>query len=166
MKIDPLTVEWSPEQTVVMQTLHDWAVSSAELNQHLAAWLSLPSSDANALGHIIWSAEEGRPLSPADLSRRIGMTTGATTVLLHRLERAGHIRRSREHTDRRRVTLRPEAATRERARAFIAAAGTEIAQVILSTPTEELRRVTAFVARLTAASEEANKRLQNSETGG
>jgi hypothetical protein len=69
--------------------------------------MRLPGSDATALGQITWAAESGTPLSPAQLSRLLGMTTGATTILLNRLETAGHIRRSRESTDRRRVTLRP-----------------------------------------------------------
>ncbi|GIF23465.1 DNA-binding MarR family transcriptional regulator [Actinoplanes tereljensis] len=166
MSVDPLTVDWSPEQTAAMQQLRDWAVSFAELNQHLAAWMSLPNSDANALGHIIWAAEADQPLTPADLSRQIGMTSGATTVLLNRLETAGHVRRSREHADRRRVTLRPEPGAREQARAFLAAAGAEIAEVLQNTSAEELRQATAFVARLTAASAQANKRLQHQAEAG
>ncbi|WP_082771985.1 MarR family winged helix-turn-helix transcriptional regulator [Actinoplanes sp. TFC3] len=160
MKVDPLTVDWSSEQTAVMHRLRDWAVSFAELNQHLAAWMGLPNSDANALGQIIWAAEQDQPLSPAELSRQIGMTSGATTVLLNRLESAGHIRRSREHADRRRVTLRPEPGAREQAREFMAAAGAEIAQVLTGTSADELRQVAAFVARITAASAAASQRLQ------
>jgi DNA-binding MarR family transcriptional regulator len=163
--VDPLTADWSPEQTAVMQRLRDWAVSFAELNQHLAAWMGLPGSDANALGHIVWAAEENHPLSPADLSRQIGMTSGATTVLLNRLETAGHIRRSREHTDRRRVTLRPEPGAREQARAFLAVAGTEIAEVLQDTSVDELRRVIAFLVRIGAASADASKRLQSRTAG-
>lgn len=157
---DPLTAAWTPEQTAVMRRLHDWAVTFAELNQHLAAWLGLPGSDANALGQIIWAAEEDRPLSPADLSRRIGMTSGATTVLLNRLEAAGHIRRSREHADRRRVTVRPEPPAREKARRFLAAAGAEIAEVLDGTTAAELRHATAFITRVTTAGARANERLR------
>ena len=96
-----------PAQVEVMEALRDWAVGFAELNQHMAAWMGLPGSDANALGQIVWAAESGEPLSPARLARRLGMTSGATTILLNRLEGAGLIGRTREHADRRRVTLRP-----------------------------------------------------------
>ena len=162
-KVDPFAVDWSEEQTAVMQHLRDWAVTFAELNQHLASWMSLPGSDANALSQIIWAAEEGEPLSPADLSRRIGMTTGSTAVLLNRLEAAGHISRSREHADRRRVTLRPEAGARERAHGFFAVAGTEVAEVVLATPSEDLRQMVAFLERITAASVQANSRFHTSK---
>jgi MarR family transcriptional regulator, organic hydroperoxide resistance regulator len=159
MALDPLSVDWKPQQVAVMQRLHDWAVASAELNQRLAAFLDLPGSDANALGHILWSAEEGAPLSPVELARRIGMTSGATTALLNRLEDAGHIRRIREHADRRRVTLHPEPAARARAQEFLALAGPEVAEAVLATPLEQLELVVEFTERLTAAAVRANARL-------
>jgi DNA-binding MarR family transcriptional regulator len=157
---DPLTAHWTAEQIAVMHHLRDWVVDFGELNQHLAAWLGLPGADANALGQIIWAAEADTPLSPARLSRQIGMTTGATAILLNRLETAGHIQRTRECADRRRVTLRPTQDARDRARQFLAVAGTEIAHVLRTTSPAELSTVATFLARMTAAADEANLRLQ------
>ncbi len=156
---DPLTENWTLLQIEVMQRLRDWAVGFGEMHRHLAAWMRLPVSDANALGQITWAAEAGTPLSPAELSRRIAMTTGATTILLNRLESAGHVQRSRESSDRRRVTLRPTPAAREHARRFLAFAGTEIAATLRTADPEELRVVTAFLSKITEATENANRRL-------
>jgi MarR family transcriptional regulator, organic hydroperoxide resistance regulator len=157
--VDPLTVDWTPTQIEVMHRLHDLTVDLAELNQHLAAWMGLPGSDANALGQITWAAEAGTPLSPAELARRLGMTSGATTILLNRLERAGHVHRSRESADRRRVTLRPDPAARERARRFMAFSGAEIAATVHGADPDELRTVVAFLTRFTDATRQANRRL-------
>lgn len=156
---------WRPDQVEVMERLRDWTDSSVELNLHLAAWMGLPTSDANALGHITWSAEAGRPLSPAQLSRRLGMTSGATSVLLGRLESAGHITRERSTTDLRRVALHPTAEARERTRRFITLSGAEVAATLREADPEELRHVTAFLARMTAASQEAVARLQREARG-
>ncbi|MFD4668839.1 MarR family winged helix-turn-helix transcriptional regulator [Lentzea sp. NPDC058450] len=156
---DPLVESWSPVQVEVMHRLRDWTLAFAALNQHLAAWTRLPASDANALGQIVWAAEAGTPLSPVRLARQIGMTTGATTILLNRLEAAGHVVRSRESEDRRRVTLRPAPAAREHARRFLAVAGTEIADVLRTTPPAELRLVAAFLDRITAAANDAGRHL-------
>ena len=156
---DPFPTDWTTQQVEVMHRLRDWAVGFGELNQHLATWMRLPGSDANALGQIIWADEANAPLSPAQLSRQIGMTSGATTVLLNRLETAGHIRRSREHADRRRVTLRPVPAARERANEFLAFAGTEIAATLRAADTHELATVISFLTRITAAATEATRRL-------
>ena len=158
---DPLTSTWTPAQVEVMHRLRDWAVGFTELNRHLAAWMRLPVSDANALGQITWAAEAGTPLSPARLARQIGMTTGATTILLNRLESAGHIHRSRESTDRRRVTLRPSAAAREQTRGFLALAGTEIAATLHTADPAELRTVATFLSRITTAATAANHRLDD-----
>ncbi|MFE7034036.1 MarR family winged helix-turn-helix transcriptional regulator [Streptomyces sp. NPDC057621] len=161
---DPLTEDWEPAQVAVMEALRDWAVGFAELNQHMSTWMKLPTSDAHALGQIIWAAQGGEPLSPARLARRIGMTSGATTVLLNRLEQAQMLVRSREHTDRRRVTLRPTAAAQEQARAFMAAAGVEIAAVLRQTETEELDTAIAVLRRMNEAVGRANDRLGNATT--
>ena len=156
---NPLESDWTRDQVEVMNRLQDWAVTFAELNQHLSAWIQLPTSDANALQQIIWAAESDAPLSPAQLSRRIGMTSGATSILLNRLEAAGHISRSRVSTDRRRITLHPDPAAREQTRRFLAVAGVEIAATLRATDPDELRAAAAFLARLTDACTQGNRRL-------
>ncbi len=44
-------------------------------------------------------------VSPGDLSRTLGLSTGATTALIDNLEAMGHLRRVRPPGDRRRVAL-------------------------------------------------------------
>jgi len=160
---DPLTQDWLPEQTAVMEALRDWAVGFAELNHHLGRWTGLPTSDANALGQVVWAAESGAPVSPARLARRLGMSTGATTLLLDRLERQGLVERSKESADRRRVTLRPTEHGRAQARGFVAFAGTEIAATLVSADADELAAVTGFLQRMTQAAAAANARLPGHE---
>lgn len=159
---ESLTTGWRPDQVEVMQRLRDWGDGSTELNQHLAQWMDLPTSDANALGHITWSADGGHPLSPAQLSRRIGMTSGATSVLLGRLEAAGHITRERSQDDLRRVHLHPTDAARERTRAFVAFAGAEIGAALRAADPDELRHVLAFLHRMIEGNRAANERLVRS----
>ncbi len=45
------------------------------------------------------------PLSSGELAARLGLTTGATTRLIDRLERAGYLRRVHDPADRRRVMV-------------------------------------------------------------
>lgn len=49
---------------------------------------------------------EGR-LTSGELATRTGLTTGATTRLIDRLERAGYVRRVADPDDRRRVIVEP-----------------------------------------------------------
>ncbi|GAA5155698.1 hypothetical protein GCM10023340_41620 [Nocardioides marinquilinus] len=158
---DPLTEPWDDVRVGLMHRLNDWAVGHAEVNRQLADWIGLPTSDAVALGHLVWAAEAGDPLSPAGLMRRIGLTSGATTLLVDRLEAAGHVARSRESADRRRVTLRPTPSARAGVRDFLAAAGAETAAVLRETPAHDLAVATAVLERLGAANAAAVVRLRS-----
>ncbi|MEE1756643.1 MarR family winged helix-turn-helix transcriptional regulator [Streptomyces sp. SP18CS02] len=62
----------------------------------------LHATDVQALAAIL---DADAPLTPGRLREHLGLTSGAVTACLDRLERAGHIRRSRESADRRVVHI-------------------------------------------------------------
>ncbi|QKS11948.1 winged helix-turn-helix transcriptional regulator [Curtobacterium sp. Csp1] len=159
MDVDPLDTAWTEVEVAVMQRLRDWAVAFDELNRHLGAWVDLTPSDANALGQVLWAERAGEPLSPAELARRIGMTSGATSVLVDRLESAGHVTRHRESTDRRRVTLRTTETAQRANAAFLGFAGQEIASTLRGSAPDETRAALALLDRMTEAATTANARL-------
>ena len=74
----------------------------------LAARLGIGPTDLAAMTHLTFARE---PIGPRDLSARLGITPGATTELVDRLERAGHLERRRDTVDRRRVQLHPSSDT-------------------------------------------------------
>ena len=76
----------------------------------LARRLGIGPTDLAAMTHLTFAPE---PMGPRELSGRLGITPGATTELVDRLERAGHLERRRDTVDRRRVQLHPSAATLE-----------------------------------------------------
>ncbi|UJW32126.1 MarR family transcriptional regulator [Saccharothrix sp. AJ9571] len=90
----------------MLDGLRGFGAHYTEFTRGFAAHLGLHSTDAAALVEILYAEDNGVPLSPARLSERISLSSGATTALLNRLERAGYIVRSREQSDRRIVTLR------------------------------------------------------------
>lgn len=86
--------------------------AAAEVDQAVAGKVGLRLSDYAAVGHVM--SQEGAPLGPAELGKRLGISTGSATELVDRLERAGHVVRTREDKDRRRVSLRPSEQAVER----------------------------------------------------
>lgn len=102
----------------VVQGLQAFASTRSELGRLFARSRHLHTTDAAAIVEILTAEERGRPLTPARLAERLALTTGATSTLLNRLEHAGHILRTREHSDRRLVTLHSTPTVHETATAF------------------------------------------------
>lgn len=161
---DPLTHPWQPSQVEVMHALRACLVAVGDLDRHLATWTGLPTTDAAALSQLVWADADDAPLSPAELGRRVGLTSGATTALVDRLAARGHVVRSRESTDRRRVTLRPTPEARESARAFLAVAGTEVAALLRETPPDVLATAARFLDDLARAATAGSQRLARSSS--
>lgn len=113
------------------EELRAYGSSFTELGRRFAVSLGVHSTDAFALLEIAAAEAQGTPLSPAQLSKRISLTSGAMTALLNRLERAGYLTRTREHTDRRVVTLRTSGNVTDLADEFFGTVNTE-QDVILS----------------------------------
>ncbi|WP_030021356.1 MarR family winged helix-turn-helix transcriptional regulator [Streptomyces monomycini] len=135
----------------LMESLRIHGGHYAELSRRFAAWLGLHSTDATAVLEIAAAEERGTPLSPARLSERISLSTGATTALLNRLEAAGHITRAREHSDRRIVTLRGGGHIQERADEFFGPLAHRLDAAMSHYPPQFLAQVEAFMADLNTA---------------
>jgi DNA-binding MarR family transcriptional regulator len=79
-------------------------------SQAVAQRLGINSTDLECLDYI----QRGDGITAGDLAAATGLTSGAVTGVIDRLERAGFARRERDSTDRRvvRVRLLPEALAR------------------------------------------------------
>ncbi|MFE4856822.1 MarR family winged helix-turn-helix transcriptional regulator [Streptomyces sp. NPDC056670] len=135
----------------LMESLRTYGGHYAELSRRFAAWLGLHSTDATAVLEIAAAEERGAPLSPARLSERIPLSTGATTALLNRLEAAGHITRVREHSDRRIITLRSGGHIQERADEFFGPLALRLDTTMAHYPPRLLEQFESFMADLNNA---------------
>ncbi|MFG3283183.1 MarR family winged helix-turn-helix transcriptional regulator [Streptomyces sp. NPDC048111] len=119
-----------------------------------AAGQGLHPTDVQALSAILDAKD---PLTPSLLRRRLGLTSGAVSACVDRLERAGHITRVRESTDRRVVHLRyvPGAQTRARSHFSPLAEATE--RVRRGFSDEELAVVLRFLGTLNEELEETRR---------
>ena len=76
------------------------AAAAVRLSIALAQQLGMPLADVQCLGLLA-----AGPSVPSDLAVRLGLTTGAMTKVLDRLQDAGYITRSADPADRRRVVI-------------------------------------------------------------
>src|SRR5581483_7700927 len=130
------------------------------LSQAVADRAGLNPSDLEALDLLV---REG-PMPAGRLAERTGLTTGAVTGLIDRLERRGYARRVADPADRRRVIVAPE---RERVEADLAPAYDELRQAMDALYARysdaELAAILDFIRRSTAVGETHIARLRAAE---
>jgi len=82
------------------------SAQSLLISQAVAAKVGLNTTDLECLDII----QTGELVSAGEIAKKTGLTTGAVTTLLDRLEKAGYVKRQADPNDRRRVliALRPE----------------------------------------------------------
>ncbi len=110
-----------------------------------AAQQGLHATDVQALAAILDAPE---PLTPGRLREHLGLTSGAVTACLDRLERAGHIRRSRDTVDRRVVHLHYVHDAQRTARAFFRPLATAASEARGQFTDDQLAVVVRFLAAL------------------
>ncbi|MDH6181408.1 DNA-binding MarR family transcriptional regulator [Microbacteriaceae bacterium SG_E_30_P1] len=84
--------------------LRDLLTLSDEFEAHVGRELTVNPTDLQAMQHLIMDG----PLSPTELSKRLGISTAATTTVVDRLVAVGHASRTQHPTDRRAVVIVPE----------------------------------------------------------
>jgi DNA-binding MarR family transcriptional regulator len=112
--------EW-PKSDVV-DALYAVLQAMPELRVAIAHRLELNPSEVDAMEHIM-----GDPVGPVELSRRLHMTSASATVLVDRLEQAGHAVRELDPADGRRRVVRP---TAQGANAVFAQVGPLVADLV------------------------------------
>lgn len=80
-------------------------VDGTKVVQAFAALHGLHHTDVEALSLVRVAQDRGAPLTAGALATELGLTSGAVTAVLDRLERTGHLSRVRDGNDRRKVLL-------------------------------------------------------------
>ena len=88
---------------VIGRQLQDIAILTRETAQQLGTAMGLNQTDLALMEQLITHG----PLSPNELAARLAVTTAGVTLVIDRLERAGHVTRVRQQDDKRRVLVHP-----------------------------------------------------------
>lgn len=90
------------EPDALTSALREVVTLGALIRPAVARQLELSLTEVWALEHLV-----AEPLGPVELSRRLEITSAASTVLVRRLEAAGHVSRRPHEADGRRTVLTP-----------------------------------------------------------
>ncbi|AIJ26310.1 MarR family winged helix-turn-helix transcriptional regulator [Amycolatopsis methanolica] len=103
-------------------------------------------------------------LTSGKLSTRTGLTTGATTRLIDRLERAGYVRRTADPADRRKVVVEPVPDALAGVDAIVGPARRHIAEVIAQYTPEQQEVLFDYFARAAPAYRAASEEIRRART--
>ncbi|WP_246085859.1 MarR family winged helix-turn-helix transcriptional regulator [Pseudonocardia hydrocarbonoxydans] len=133
----------------LVHLLQAYAAEALRLSQVFADRHGLHSTDLAALLAVMQADRSGEPLTPGLLGRQLGLSSGATTAVVDRLERADHVRRSRDARDRRRVTLHHGAAAEQVGSAFFGPLGERMDEMLGGYDAAELAAARRFLGDAT-----------------
>ncbi len=136
--------------------------ASDQVDEAAADCLRLNRTDFRCLGVLCRVGA----ITAGNLAETSGLTTGAVTTVVDRLERAGYVQRADDPEDRRRVRVELTAPTQERAQALYADLALAGAKDMERYTIEELRVIEDFLRSSTLMQVEHAARLRRTRTGG
>ena len=99
----------------VLAGIRSYGVSNALYRRTVAEKLGLNMAEMEGLSLLFQTGQS----SPSELAAHTGLTSGATTAMLDRLERSGLIQRLPNPNDRRGTLIVPDKGGQERVRAVV-----------------------------------------------
>jgi len=130
-------------QRVSIELGREISTTSIFLHQAIASKLGLNVTDTRCFE--LMSRYSQPPLTAGDLARATGLTTGAVTGILDRLENARLVERFRNPSDRRKVFVRPRPEALQQFGRLYEGLGTAATQHASSYSTKDLDLIRGFL---------------------
>jgi DNA-binding MarR family transcriptional regulator len=150
-------------RAALAQAVRRHSTATVLFHAAIAERLGLNPTDHKAADLIM----QRGPLSAGELARLTGLTTGAVTGIIDRLEAAGWVRRTRDPEDRRRVivTLALSGARMRRVAAVFEPAARALSRALEGYTEQELATLLDFVDRSRVLVEQEAVRLRSGHDG-
>jgi DNA-binding MarR family transcriptional regulator len=124
---------------------HELSTNNVFLHELVARKLGLNATDTRSLDLITRAGDS--EFTAGDLGRATGLTTGAITGILDRLESAGYVERIRDANDRRRVIVRARVEAAGRVARLYEGLGAAMTKLVSGYSTAELQLISGFLER-------------------
>ena len=152
--------ESSPKSELVAELagmMRELSTATILFHQAVADRLGMNVTDHKCAGILTQSG----PITAGDLAVRTGLTTGAVTGVIDRLEKAGFVRRVRDGTDRRRVIVEPDCdAIARKIGPMFDSMGSEAVRLYSGYSVKELEVIRDFAVQSLRLAEQETRRLR------
>jgi DNA-binding MarR family transcriptional regulator len=151
-------------QRVGMELGRELSTVSIFFHQAIASSLGLNVTDTRCFE--LMSRYCQTPLTAGDIARHTGLTTGAVTGILDRLEKAGLVERFRDPSDRRKVFVRPRPEAMQRVGRLYSGLAAASLKHASGYTTKELQLIQDFLeGNLRILRDESAKQPKNQDKG-
>lgn len=137
----------SPERAALLADLNRAAREASGLGTLFAAEVARRLGISQTALECLDIIDGKGRITAGELARATGLTTGAVTGVIDRLEKRGFARRERDPDDRRRVFVRLDPAARARAAAFYRSFGVAIQELTEAYRDEEIALFVDYFGR-------------------
>ncbi|MGA6161474.1 MarR family winged helix-turn-helix transcriptional regulator [Amycolatopsis magusensis] len=127
------------------ELLRDYGLLGLRMGEAFAERLGMEHVDLRALTLIGQADRAGTPQTVSGLRHQLGLSAGGTTLVLDRLERAGHVQRVRDARDRRAVRLVLTADGRDAGRQYFGGLSERLRDVATDFSEDDLTTVRRFL---------------------
>lgn len=139
-----------------LMAVRDYGVNLTLFRNAMSEWAGLNVTDMECLRLLFQKGVA----TPSELSRFTGLTSGATTAMLDRLERAGLIERRPNPNDRRGTLIAPVPSSGEKAASWFESARIAQDQLISSYSESELEIIANAFERFAKLWDDERKKVQ------
>lgn len=134
----------------VVQRLQMLTTATLHFSDRAAASRGLHRSDLQALQALVTARTSGAgALTPGELAQVLVLSPSATTTLVDRLERAGHVERHHDQDDRRRISLTMTEHAGTEARAMFGPMAAAMVDLLDDFDDAEVATISRFLAAAT-----------------
>ena len=142
-----------------LAAVRDYGVNLTLFQSAMTEWAGLNATDMGCLRLLF---QKGIA-TPSELARHTGLTSGATTAMLDRLEKAGLIERRPNPNDRRGTLIAPAQSSAEKAASWFESARNAQDELILSYSESELEIVADVFERFPKLWDDERKKIQKDQ---
>ena len=139
-----------------LNAVRDYGVHLMLFRNSMNEWAGINATDMECLRLLFLKGVS----TPSELARHTGLTSGATTAMLDRLEKVGFIERQPNPDDRRGTLIVPAKSSAEKAASWFESARNAQSELISSYSEEELEIIADVFERFTKLWDQEREKIR------